>query len=246
MHSMGLVDAAVANNALWCDAVCRSHGYPGTFSSRLWSSPRHGLRLYPNAITMRPEVTAAEVLAAAAPSGPFAVKDSFARLDLASAGFGLVAEASWIARDGGPDGLPDGGLLCEKVTSPGELGDWETAWAGDGGDRVFLPVLLSDPRCAVLACRQDGAIVAGAVVYAAGGAAGISNLFSAGPSLDRVSASVVRAAAGLNPHLPVVGYEQGASLEAARQAGFRVLGPLRIWTRPASRKRPVRAQGFPS
>jgi hypothetical protein len=38
---------------------------------------------------------------------------------------------------------------------------------------------------------------------------------------------------GLQPHLPVVGYEQGASLQAAQQAGFHVLGALRIWVRPS-------------
>jgi hypothetical protein len=234
MHSTGLLGAAVANNASWCDAVCRSHGYPGAFSSRLWSSPRHHLRLYPNAITLCPEVTATEALAAAAPSQPFAVKDSFARLDLAPAGFGLLGEASWIARDGGPGGLPDDGLSWDKVTRPGELGDWETAWADGSGDGpVFLPGLLSDPRCAILACRQEDAIIAGAIAYAADGAIGISNVFSAGLPPDRLRAGVQWAAAGLQPHLPVVGYEQGASLEAARQAGFRVLGTLRIWIRPS-------------
>lgn len=237
MHSAELLDAAVASNASWCDTVCRSHGYPGAFSSRLWSSPRHRLRLYPNVITLRPEVTVPEVLAAAAPSQPFAVKDSFARLDLAPAGFRLLSEASWIVRDGGPDGPPDEGLSWGKVTSSRELGEWETAWAGGGsGDgRVFLPGLLSDPRCAILACRQEGVVIAGAgaIAYAAGRATGISNLFSAGPAPDRLWASIPQAAAIPRPHLPVVGYEQGASLEAARQAGFRVLGALRIWIRPS-------------
>ena len=134
MHSMGLLDAAVANNASWCDAVCRSHGYPGVFSSRLWSSTQHRLRFYPNAITLRPEVTAPEALAVADPSQPFAVKDSFARLDLAPAGFRLLAGASWIVRDGGPDDPPDDGPSWDKVTSAGELSDWETAWAGGSGD----------------------------------------------------------------------------------------------------------------
>jgi len=237
MHSIGLLDAAVANNASWCDAVCRSHGHPGVFGSRLWSSPRHRLRFYPNAITLRPEVTVPEVLAAAAPSQPFAVKDSFARLDLAPAGFRLLAEASWIVRDRAPGGQPDDGLSWDKITSPGELRAWETAWAGGGhgdGGAVFQPGLLSDQRCDVLACRRDGAIVAGAIVYAANRAAGISNLFSTGLPLDRVWASIQQAVAGLRPHLPAVGYEEGASLEAARQAGFRVLGTLRVWTRPSS------------
>lgn len=237
-----LLGVAVANNASWCDAVCRSHGYPGTFSSHLWISARHRLRFYPNAITMRPEVTAPEVLAAAGSSQPFAVKDSFARLDLAPAGFRLLAQASWIVREGG--GPPDDDLSWEIVTSPGDLSDWETAWAdGDSGDGpVFLPALLSDPRCAILACRRENTIIAGAILYAADGAAGISNVFSAasggagqsstGLAPDRLWASISPTVAGLHPHLPVVGYEQGTSLEAARQAGFHVLGTLRIWTRP--------------
>jgi hypothetical protein len=234
MQDMGLIGAAVDNNAFWCDAVCRSHGYPGTFSSRLWTSTRHRVRFYPNAITLRPELTVPEVLADVGPVQPFAVKDSFGLLDLGPAGFQLLAEASWIARDAAPDGPSDDGLSWDKVTSPGELSDWETAWAGGdtGADEVFRPGLLSDPRCAILAGRRGDAVIAGAIVYAAGGAAGISNLFGTGLSPDRLWASLQSAVAGLHPHLPVVGYEGGASLETARQAGFRVLGPLRIWVRP--------------
>ena len=237
VHSPGLLGAAVANNASWCDAVCRSHGYPGTFGSRLWTSTGHRLRFYPNAVTLHPEVTGPEVLAAAEASRAFAVKDSFARLDLAPAGFRLLAEASWIARDGAPDGRPDESLSWHRVTSAGELTEWESAWAGGSGTGdgpVFRPGLLSDPRCTVLACRRDDAITAGAVVYAAGGAAGISNLFSNGLPHDRLWAGIQSAVARVRPHLPVVGYEAGASLQAARQAGFRALGTLRIWERPSS------------
>jgi hypothetical protein len=232
---MGLLGAAVANNASWCDAVCRSHGYPGTFSSRLWTSKGHRLRLYPNAITLHPGVTEPEVLAAASPPEPFAVKDSFARLDLGLAGFRLLAEASWIARDGARDRPPDEGLSWERVTRPGDLRDWESAWArgGSGGSPVFQPGLLIDPRCTVLARRREGTVIAGAVVYAAGGAAGISNLFSNGLPPDRLWAGIQPAVAHLHPHLPAVGYEDGASLEAALQADFHALGTLRIWARPS-------------
>jgi hypothetical protein len=233
MHSTGVLGAAVANNASWCDAVCRSHGYPGTFSAGLWSSARHRVRFYPNAITLRPEVTAAQVLAGADPSRPFAVKDSFARLDLAPAGFRLLTEASWIVRDSSQDGSADNGLSWDRVTSPGELGEWETAWAGGGSEdgRVFQPDLLSDPRCTILACRQEDAVIAGAIVYTADGAAGISNVFGTGLPPDRLWASIVPVVAGLRPHLPIVGWEEGTSLEAARQAGFHVTGALRVWVR---------------
>jgi hypothetical protein len=230
---MELLGAAVANNASWCDAVCRSHGYPGTFTSRLWTSTRHRLRFYPNAITVHSEVTEPEVLAAAAPPGPLSVKDSFARLDLTPPGFWLLAEASWIAGDGEPDGPPDDGLSWATVTSPDELDDWESAWAGrsSGGDPVFRPALLSDPRCTFLAYRREDAIIAGAIIYAADGVSGISNLFSTGIPQDQLWAGIQSAVAEVRPHLPVVGYEAGASLEAARQAGFHALGPLRIWAR---------------
>jgi hypothetical protein len=231
----GLLDAAVANNAGWCDAVCRSHGHPGTFGSRLWVSAGHRLRFYPNVVTLGPGVTEAEVLAAAARPGPFAVKDSFARLDLAPAGFRLLAEASWIGADGAPAGPPGDGPAWDTVTRPDELGAWEDAWAGgDGEDRVFRPGLLADPRCAVLTIRRDGTVIAGAVAYPAAGAAGISNVFGPGLAPELLWAGIRHAVAGRWPGLPSVGYEEGASLAAARQAGFRDLGPLRIWVRPAA------------
>lgn len=236
MHSTGLLGAAVANNASWCDAVCRSHGYPGTFSTHLWASTRHRLRFYPNAITLDPEVTAPEVLAAAAPDQPFAVKDSFARLDLAPAGFRLLAEDSWIVSEPRPDVQeepPDGGLSFGKITDPGELTAWETAWSGGDSSEspLFQPGLLADPRCSVLASGRERTIEAGAIVYAADGAAGVANLFSTGSPQDQLWTGMRRALADLYPHLPIVGYEQGASLAAARLAGFHVLGTLRIWAR---------------
>ena len=38
-------------------------------------------------------------------------------------------------------------------------------------------------------------------------------------------------AAVIRPGLPIVGYERGEDLAAAQQAGFTVLGSLRIWAR---------------
>jgi hypothetical protein len=49
MGADALLHAAVINNARWCDAVCRSHGYPGEFTGRLWISAGHALPFYPNA-----------------------------------------------------------------------------------------------------------------------------------------------------------------------------------------------------
>jgi hypothetical protein len=70
-----------------------------------------------------------------------------------------------------------------------------------------------------------------AAVYTTDGVTGILNVFKIGITARELLTSAVRAVAALRPGLPIVGYEQGEDLVAARAAGFRVLGPLRIWAR---------------
>ena len=168
MGAEALLHAAVINNARWCDAVCRSHGYPGEFTGRLWISARHALPFYPNAITLSPDVTAAEATAGQDPTRPYSVKDSFARLDLAPQGLTPLFDAEWIAPSGARPGGDD--LSWDAVTDPGELVRWEAAWAGGGEvTGLFQPALLADPDCAVLACRRDGGLVGGAIAYTPAG-----------------------------------------------------------------------------
>ena len=231
MHGEALLDAAVVNNALWCDAVCRSHGYRGAFSARLWTSAHHDLEFYPNAISLRPDVAAAEAVAARELPGRYAVKDSFARLDLAPEGLMLLFEAEWIACRPGAAGAADPGLSWDRVTEAGELSAWERAWAqGDSAGRpLFRPGLLADPRCAILACRREGTLAAGVIAYAAGEVTGISNLFGAGLAAGQLWPSAVQAVAARWPDLPIVGYEHGTDLAFARRAGCQALGPLRVW-----------------
>ena len=96
---------------------------------------------------------------------------------------------------------------------------------------LFRPELLADPRCAILACRHDGDLVAGIIACTAAGVTGISNLFGAGLPSGQLWASALHAVAALRPHLPIVGYEHGTGLASARRAGCQTLGPLRVWTR---------------
>ena len=229
MGAEALLRAAVINNARWCDAVCRSHGYPGEFTGRLWISAGHALPFYPNAITLSPDVTAAEATAHQDLSRPFAIKDSFARLDLTPRGLTPLFDASWITVP-----APAGGdePSWDIVTDPGDLVRWEAAWAG-GNEIIglFQPALLADADCAVLACRRDGAQVGGAIAYTAGGVTGISNVFKSGIADGPLWAGAVRAVARVRPGPPIVGYERGEDLAEARRAGFTALGPLRIWAR---------------
>jgi hypothetical protein len=123
----------------------------------------------------------------------------------------------------------------DVVTNPDDLVRWEASWAG-GGEVIglFPPALLDDPDCVVLACRRDGAQVGGVIAYTAGGVTGISNVFKSGIADGPLWAGVVRAIARVRPGLPIVGYERGEDLAEARQAGFQVLGPLRVWTRESA------------
>jgi hypothetical protein len=233
VQSETLLGAAVANNALWCDAVCRSHGYPGVFSSRLWLSMDHGLELYPHAITLSPDTAASETVMIRDRSRPYAVKDSFARLDLTPDGLEVLFEAEWIVRIAASAEPPDNGLSWDTVHDVHELGLWEMVWTRrvSRGGPLFRPGLLADPRCAILACHRDGELIAGAITYTAGEVAGISNLFSTALPAGQLWTSALQAVAALRPHVPIVGYEHGTGLTSARQAGCQSLGPLRVWAR---------------
>ena len=243
MRAEDLLRAAVANNARWCDAVCRSHGRPGEFAGRMWISPRHDLPFYPNAITLSPQATAADAGAARDPGRPYAVKDSFARLDLAPQGLKPLFDADWIAWDPAPDERPlVAGLSWKPVSGAADLARWEAAWAGDDDVAgLFRPDLLADPDCAILGCYRDGVLAGGTIAYTAARVTGISNMFKSGSpdemprpgalGLSTLWQSAVRAVAALRPGLPVVGYQRGEDLAAAREAGGRVIGPLRVWTR---------------
>ena len=88
-----LDEIAARNNADWCVAVWRTHGLTVEDGPGLVLCPARTPRFYPNAVTVErgaspaDQVAAIAVLCAARPDIPLAVKDSFARLDLAPLGF---------------------------------------------------------------------------------------------------------------------------------------------------------------
>ncbi|WP_424211071.1 hypothetical protein ACN20G_02650 [Streptomyces sp. BI20] len=183
------------------------------------------------------------------------VKDSHADLDLTAAGFDVLFDARWIhhpapARGGARDGRRAG---WSRVRTAPELATWERAWRGpegsDGGagseaaPSPFRPGLLAHPDVAVLAEHDpEGRVRAGAVLHHAAGVLGVSNLFT-GPGNDMEDMegggaargeraawdAVLGWAARHRPGVPLVGYESGDALPPALAAGFRVLGPLRVW-----------------
>ncbi|MFF4319863.1 hypothetical protein [Streptomyces sp. NPDC001568] len=230
-----LLLAAARNNADWCDAVSRAHGVPTTFTPAAWSGAVRTPALYPDAVSLTPVATPAEVLAGVDTASPgCSVKDGFAALDLAPAGFEVLFEAWWIHRPAGPaPSRPSAGPRWSRVCGPGELADWAAAWGGGEPSGPFRPELLR-PDVAFLAGRAGGRIVAGAVLNVGGGVVGVSNLFAPDPAgTDSAWAAALDAAAELWPGLPVVGYEHGEDLDAAVRAGFAPIGPLRVWLHTA-------------
>jgi hypothetical protein len=92
------VGLAVHNNAVWCDTICRVHGHAGEFLSGIWINRHATPQFYPNAVTLAAEQAADQLAAirsllAADIPGAWAVKDSFAVLDLAPVGFLAIERA---------------------------------------------------------------------------------------------------------------------------------------------------------
>lgn len=108
-----------------------------------------------------------------------------------------------------------------SVAIASDLPEWERAWGEPLG--LFVPALLEDAQ--FLAARRGGRITAGAILNRTDDVVGISNVF--GDDWAGAVATAVR----LYPDLPLVGYEAGDGLAAARREGFEVIGPLRVWMR---------------
>ena len=234
------VEAAVLNNAGWCDAVCRAHGRPGEFLANLWLNPRETPRFYPNAITLVAEEPAAQVerivaaFAEEAPRAAWAVKDSFRTLDLEPHGFRALFDAQWFwcAADVAARAVRLPGARSSRVRTPRGLEAWEAAWsAGQSGDRtrVFLPPLLDEPDIAVIAVERDEQLVAGAIGNRSGEVVGLSNFFAGTDDVESLLAECVASVTTIFPGQALVSYDAGRDLEALLRLGCETVGPLRVW-----------------
>jgi hypothetical protein len=234
-----LLGRAVRNNAEWCDIVCRAHGSPGEFSDGMWINRGIVPRFYPNAQTLAApgsrQIAAIEGLRHEKLAAGWAIKDSFASLDLGPLGFTLLFEAEWICRASEarePAISPE--LRWEPVRTGDGLARWERAWCEANHDanpaRVFLPALLDDPDVSIVAVLKGDRIVAGAIGNKSHGVVGWSNFFvEPSEDLHTCAAGSLAALERNFPGIPIVGYEGGQMLELARSLGFRSLGPLRVW-----------------
>lgn len=218
---------AAGNNADWCDIVCRTHGIPTRFDHDMWTSARRSPPMYPDAVTLRPITAPDRLLDRIDTATGCSVKDSFASIDLSSAGMQVLFEADWLYRPA-TSPHPTGRLTWSVVQTAGQLQAWA---AGHGGGGVFRPALLAEPGVTILlASTAEDALACGAIANRSAGAVGVSNVFTTIP-LEEAWPELVATVTSHYPGLPIVGYEQGESLAAASAAGFLPVGRLRVWLR---------------
>lgn len=94
---------------------------------------------------------------------------------------------------------------------------------------LFPPTLLEDHRLAFLAGYSGDKIVMGAAANKSSVVVGISNVFGPAGEPDRIWSGAAAAVIGAFPDAPIVGYERGEALGAARRQLFAEIGPLRVW-----------------
>lgn len=239
-----IVQRAALNNATWCDAMCRAHGNTGAFTPSTWLCHSAMPRYYPNLVTLDVPIgdmtqldQVQTLMDAGLPEG-WAIKDSFACLDLGALGFTTLFEASWIHRSPAQhlSGKVIPGVAWRRIETADDLQRWECAWgAGDetADSRIFVPALLAEPGVTFIAGRLEGEIVAGCVASKAAGVIGVTNLFAPQEAKAAYRDACIDAVVKLAPGVSLVSYEDAETCAAMADIGFERVGPLRVLLAPA-------------
>jgi hypothetical protein len=216
---------AVDANVGWYDDLCVLHGVGSTLEHGLWVSSTSPPPLHSDAVVVEPGVSAQDVLDRLAERPQCGVKDSFATLDLSGGRMRVLFDASWIHHEGSSSGTPS--TAWGAVTTAAELATWTALHDTTG---VLLPGLLSQAHFTVLARYDGGQVVAGAVARLGSGVVDVSNTYAVpGHRLDWPE--LVTVVSSRFPGRPLVGYTRGEELGEAVEAGFTVVGDLRVWVR---------------
>ena len=223
---------AAANNAEWCDAVCRTHGIETEGDGRAWTSRTRTPPLYPDAVTLVADPSASELLARIDASLGCSIKDSFASLDLTGHGFRVLFDAQWIIRGPSDPGAVPASPRWRVVRDVEGFTAWEDAWRGpDGPLGVLRADLLRTKAVTLLAAQVDDRIVGGVVLSRSPTVVGISNFFTEERITSESWQGCLALVSALFPGVTLVGYESRDALDAARAHGFEAVGPLQVWLR---------------
>ena len=149
---------AARNNALWCDAVARSHGVACTVDDVAWTASTRTPPYYPDAVTLSPDAGEYDVLARVDDSDGCSVKDSWSRLDLSMEDFARLVVGEWVWLDPlrTPARRRSGRARWQRVTTADAMADWVRAWASDpDAEAILRPSLLDEPGVHVLGARAS-------------------------------------------------------------------------------------------
>jgi len=203
--------------------VCFAHGTVGRFLVHTWVNAEPVPRFYPNVVTLTTgeadiveQRQTVRILLKSNLPGRWAVKDSFNTLDIARLGFDVLFEANWIRL-----AQPKAAMMLSGLS-------WERA---KPGGEAFPASLFSDENFVMFSGSRNGAVVAGGTLYHSDGVVGISNVSADADEAPVVWRDLAALAASTFPGVPLVGYESGDELKAARKAGFELGDPLRIWVK---------------
>lgn len=208
------------NNANWCDLVARSNDIGTTFTDQLWASDAPMPPGFSEAVTLRPG--AKPDWGAIRGGGGLSVTDSFADQDLAPAGYSIEFEAQWIGLD---EVATEANVQWHRVGRE-RFANWLEEHDYATG---IHPALLDVAEVVVVEALQGDRFVAGAILNRSDEVIGLSNVFFG--EVDPVEAwrSLATLAHTRFGHAPVVGYEREDTIVPALAAGFRPVGPLRVW-----------------
>ena len=218
---------AIDANVGWYDDLFALHGVGAILDDGVWSALGPPPPLHSDAVVVEPAATLDRVMARldGRPHGGF--KDSFAVIDAGDAEMELLFAATWIHRE--PDAPRERSTASawSMVRTATELAEWTSH---HDTEAVLLPGMLERTRFSILARREEGAIVAGAVARLGSGVVDVSNVYAVpGHTVDWAELAT---AVGLRfPGRPLVGYERGEDLEASMAGGFEPVGDLRVWVR---------------
>ena len=217
--------AAIGNNVALYESVYRAHRLRFTRTGGLWLAQDPAPAWYSDAIAFIPHARVIPIISALEDRPRASVKDSFANLDLTSGGFRELFAATWMYQSP-PERVGPCALTWRRVETPGRMVQYREL---HGSANSLVDDLLTDPDVSLYLGTREEEIVAGALVNQSGPDVGISNVFVRDIDPMPVWADLVSLVAEIYPGRALVGYESGEDLKPAIAAGFRAIGPLRIW-----------------
>jgi hypothetical protein len=227
---MNKIAKLVANNAAWIHMANAALGKEGEFTPILWQNFNDMPPIFPNADTLggteAEQITAIQALVDKRSGKLVAVKDAWARLDLAPLGFEPLFEAVWLYRDAAPIEKAKE-FAIERITTPEALREFAIGCNGEELASVYSPALLR-PDIVWFLARKEGKVTGGITAVAAEGINGLNNLFGDDESIKN---ALIREAINAFPDLPAGDYTGEESIAPYLAHGFEALGKLRVWLR---------------